>query len=197
MGLPDEDRPIRYPSVLSVLGREHREQWTEKAGDGVTRVDNSLAERSTFGGTPAAQKFASVYEAARTEYEAVLKGAREDLRIAAENLALAAQEMRSRDENAGAAFVTLLSRWTDPNGFESTQRQEEARGTEQGQQGATTMADLTEDDQPPAGDRPDPSGGPVTGPGAGPGSSPGAEPAPTMATGPTGTGPSPGRDGVA
>ncbi len=179
MGLPDEDRPIRYPSVLSVLGREHREQWTEKAGDGVTRVGNSLAERSTFGGTPAAQTFASVYEAARTEYEAVLKGAREDLQTAAENLALAAQEMRSRDENAGAAFVTLLSRWTDPSGFESTARQEQARESEQGQQGATTMAGLTEQEQPAQA------------------AGPGAEPSPTMATSPTGTGPAPGPDGEA
>ena len=55
---------------------------------------------------------------------------------AAQNLALAAAEMRTRDENAGDAFVALLARWTDPAGFESVRRQEEVKGTDEVVQGS-------------------------------------------------------------
>ena len=75
---------------------------------------------------------------------------------AAQNLATAAEEMRGRDENAGAAFVTLLARWTDPSGFESQQRQEEARESEESQEGATTLAGLEAEDAAPTGRRPSP-----------------------------------------
>lgn len=146
MGFPDEDRPISYPPVLAVLGRDHEQTWREKAHEQVTRADNSLADKATFGGLPAAQTFATVYAAAVAEYTATLRGAQADLVTAAENLARAAEEMRNRDEDAGAAFVTLLGRWTDPEGFQSNQNREEAREGEQAQQGATTMAGLTADD---------------------------------------------------
>ncbi len=175
MGDPEDPRPIQYPSVLSILGKDHEQQWREKAHDQVARADNSLADTATFGGTPGAQKFAAVYAAALTEYTATLRGAQADLVTAAQNLATAAEEMRGRDENAGAAFVTLLARWTDPSGFESQQRQEEARESQESQQGATTLAGLEAEDAAPTG----------TGP------------SPTMATGPTGAGPTPDPDGVA
>ncbi|WP_377643584.1 hypothetical protein [Oryzobacter terrae] len=201
MGAPDDPRPIQYPSVLSILGKDHEQQWREKAHEQVSRANNSLAEKATFGGTPGAQKFAAVYAAALTEYTATLRGAQADLVTAAQNLATAAEEMRSRDENAGAAFVTLLARWTDPSGFESQQRQEEARESEESQEGATTLAGLEADDaSAPAGTGPSPdmgtdpapdSGGPVPDSGG-----PASGPSPTMATGPTG-GPVPGPHGVA
>ncbi len=205
MGDPDDPRPIQYPSVLSILGKDHEQQWREKAHEQVTRADNSLAEKTTFGGTQGAQKFAAVYAAALTEYTATLRGAQADLVTAAQNLATAAEEMRGRDENAGAAFVTLLARWTDPSGFESQQRQEEARESEESQEGATTLADLEAEEAAPAGAGPstdmgtDPA---PTDPGTSPGNG-GGGPSPTMATGPTGPtgptggGPTPGPNGVA
>ena len=195
---PDGDYPISYPPLLSVLGKDREQQWREKAHEQVTRATNSLADRDTFGGTPAARKFASVYTAALTEYTAALKGAQDDLVTAAENLARAAEEIRSRDEDAGAAFVSLLARWTDPEGFESNRRQEEARGSDAAQEGATTMAGLTEDDTRGQGPG---QHGDGTGPGGADGGQPSggaADPSATMATGPTGnTPPGPGPDGVA
>ena len=207
MGDPDDPRPIQYPSVLSILGKDHEQQWREKAHEQVSRANNSLADKATFGGTPGAQKFAAVYAAALTEYTATLRGAQADLVTAAQNLATAAEEMRSRDENAGAAFVTLLARWTDPSGFESQQRQEEARESEESQEGATTLAGLEAEDAAPTGDAPSPDM--ATDPGAGNSNGDGngnggngsggsdAGPSPTMATGPSGGGPVPGPTGVA
>jgi len=152
MGRPSDDQPtpvpspsttVSYPPVLAVLARDHETQWSEKAGDQVSRAVNSLADGATFGPNPTAQRFAAVYEAALTEYTATLRGIRADLVTAAQNLALAADEMRSRDEHAGQAFVTLLARWTTPDGFESHQRQEEARDSDEVVAGAATMAEIT------------------------------------------------------
>ena len=52
MGDPEDPRPIQYPSVLSILGKDHEQQWREKAHEQVSRADNSLADKATFGGTP-------------------------------------------------------------------------------------------------------------------------------------------------
>ena len=73
MGHPSDDGPapsstVTYPPVLSVLARDHRSVWQEKAGDQVSRVRHSLAEPATFGPNPTAARFASVYDAARAEY---------------------------------------------------------------------------------------------------------------------------------
>lgn len=156
MGFPEGDGPhpgpsttVTYPPVLSVLARDHETEWSEKAGDQVSRAVNSMADSATFGPNPTAAKFAAVYEAAQTEYTATLRGMRSDLVTAAQNLALAAEEMRSRDENAGQAFVTLLARWTTPDGFESQQRQVESRASEEVVAGAATMADLQAPDEQP------------------------------------------------
>lgn len=148
MGRPLDDGPpssttVTYPPVLAVLAKDHETQWSEKAADQVSRAVNSPADQATFGPNPTAAKFAAVYEAALTEYTATLRGIRADLVTAAQNLALAADEMRSRDEHAGQAFVTLLARWATPDGFESQQRQEEARATDEVVAGAATLADLT------------------------------------------------------
>lgn len=186
MGHPSQDGPtpgpsgtVSYPAVLAVLAKDHETEWSEKAGDQVSRAVNSLAEPATFGPNPTAKQFAAVYEAARTEYTATLRGIRSDLETAARNLALAAEEMRSRDENAGAAFVTLLARWTTPEGFESHQRQGESRDSDEVVAGAATMADLQAHEEPAATD-PGTSPAMTTEPGAGGG----AQPSPTMATGP-------------
>ena len=196
MGFPEGDGPtpgpsstVTYPPVLSVLARDHETQWGETAGDQVTRAVNSLANQSTFGPNPTAQKFAAVYEAAKTEYTATLRGIRTDLQTAAQNLALAAQEMRDRDENAGAAFVTLLSRWTDPQGFDSTQQQEQSRTSDEVVAGAATMADI-QAPAPEQGTDPDATNGdgtPGTSPDMAIGPTPGpdgdGQPSPTMTTG--------------
>ena len=50
--------------------------------------------------------------------------------------------MRSRDENAGDAFVALLARWTDPAGFESVRLQEQAKGTDEVVEGSATVTAL-------------------------------------------------------
>ena len=86
--------------------------------------------------------------------------------------------MRSRDENAGEAFVTLLARWATPEGFESHQRQEEARESDEVVAGAATMADLTAPSEPDA----TPTGTSPT-MGTEPAAPEGAEASPTMTTG--------------
>ena len=142
MGLPWEDQPVRYPSVLATLAKDHETNWREAAHAEVVRARDALADRSTFGGPPAARAFGTVYAAAATEYTETLRGIQDDLVTAAQNLALAAAEMRSRDENAGDAFVALLARWTDPAGFESVRLQEQAKGTDEVVQGSATVTAL-------------------------------------------------------
>ena len=182
MGHPVDDGPapsttVTYPPVLSVLARDHRSQWQEKAGDQVSRVRSSLAEHATFGPNPTAARFASVYDAARAEYAATLEGIRADLLTAADNLARAAEEMRSRDENAGEAFVGLLARWATPEGFESHRRQEEAERSDEVVAGAATMADLTDPTTPTDPTDPTDPADPTDSTG------PGDVPSPTMTTG--------------
>jgi hypothetical protein len=142
VGLPPEDRPVRYPPVLTTLAKNHEENWREAAHAEVVRARDGVADRSTFGGTPAARAFGSVYAAAATEYTETLRGIQHDLVTAAQNLALAAAEMRGRDENAGDAFVALLARWTDPSGFESVRLQEQSKGTDEVVQGSRTVTAL-------------------------------------------------------
>jgi hypothetical protein len=154
MAHPADDGPspapsstVTYPPVLAVLARDHEAEWSEKAGDQVARAVGSPADAHTFGPNPSARRFAAVYDAARTEYTATLRGIRADLETAARNLALAAAEMRDRDEHAGEAFVSLLARWTTAEGFESHRRQEESRGSDTVAAGAATMAHLTAADR--------------------------------------------------
>ena len=142
MALPPEDRPVAYPPILTTLAKDHESNWREAAHAEVVRARDALADRSTFGGTPAARAFGAVYAAAATEYTETLRGIQEDLVTAAQNLALAAAEMRTRDENAGDAFVALLARWTDPAGFESVRRQEEAKATDEVVEGSATVTEL-------------------------------------------------------
>ena len=142
MGLPPEDQPLRYPPILTTLAKDHETNWRDAAHAEVVRARDALADRSTFGGTPAARAFGTVYAAAATEYTETLKGIQDDLVTAAQNLALAAAEMRSRDENAGDAFVALLARWTDPAGFESVRLQEQAKGTDEVVEGTATVTAL-------------------------------------------------------
>jgi hypothetical protein len=142
VGLPWEDQPVRYPPVLATLAKDHETNWREAAHAEVVRARDGLADRATFGGAPAARAFASVYAAAVAEYTETLRGIQDDLVTAAQNLALAAAEMRSRDENAGDAFVALLARWTDPAGFESVRLQEQARGTDEVVAGSATVTAL-------------------------------------------------------
>ena len=191
MGHPVDDGPapsttVTYPPVLSVLARDHRSQWQEKAGDQVSRVRGSLAEHATFGPNPTAARFASVYEAARAEYADTVNGIRADLLSAADNLARPADEMRRRDENAGEAFVGLLARWATPEGFESHRRQEEAEQSDEVVAGAATMADLDAPIPPSdATDPTDPTGptDPTDDTGPTDPTSPGDVPSPTMTTG--------------
>ena len=142
MGPHPQDQPLRYPPVLTTLARDHEASWRETAHAEVVRARDGLARPSTFGGTPAARTFATVYAAAATEYTETLRGIRDDVVTAAQNLALAAAEMRSRDENAGDAFVALLARWTDPAGFESVRLQEQAKHTDEVAEGSATVTAL-------------------------------------------------------
>ncbi len=142
MALPPEDQPVRYPPILATLAKDHESTWRDAAHAEVLRARDGLADHATFGGAPAARAFATVYTAAVTEYTETLRGIQDDLVTAARNLALAAAEMRTRDENAGDAFVTLLARWTDPAGFESVRRQEEAKDTDAVVQGSEAVTDL-------------------------------------------------------
>ena len=110
---PDGDYPISYPPLLSVLGKDREQQWREKAHEQVTRATNSLADRDTFGGTPAARKFASVYTAALTEYTAALKGAQDDLVTAAELRKTATaqlEEIQKRLSQLPAELAALKAR---------------------------------------------------------------------------------------
>ena len=88
MGLPPEDQPLRYPPILTTLAKDHETNWREAAHAEVVRARDALADRSTFGGAPAARAFGTVYAAAATEYTETLKGIQDDLVTAARNLAI-------------------------------------------------------------------------------------------------------------
>ncbi|MEO5608096.1 MAG: hypothetical protein ABIQ61_08360 [Ornithinibacter sp.] len=145
MAYPSEDQPVRYPPVLSTLGKDHESIWRDTTHTEINRIKNGITDLDTFGDIPAARAFGRVYVAARRTYEATLTGLQEDLVAAGEALANAGAEMSRRDEDAGSAFVALNARWSSDAGFSSSQRHDEATQTEEVRDGARELVRIDQE----------------------------------------------------
>lgn len=154
MAYPSEDQPVRYPSVLSTLGKDHETNWRDTTHTELNRIKNGMADADTFGEIPAARAFGRVYVAAQRTYEATMAGIQEDLVAAGEALAKAGAEMRRRDEDAGSSFATLNARWSTDAGFNSSQRHDEATETEEVREGGRELVRIDEEAADATADQP-------------------------------------------
>ncbi len=154
MGIPREDQPYTYPSVLSTLGKDHETNWRDSTHTELNRIKYGLTDADTFGDIPAARAFGRVYVAAQRTYAATLGGIQEDLVAAGEALAGAAAEMRRRDDDAGSSFAVLNARWSDDGGFSSSRRHDEAADTEEVRDGGRELVRIEEGNAGTAEDQP-------------------------------------------
>lgn len=178
---------MSYPTdYMQTLATSRQKQWnTEAAASRAKIKDNSLRQEH-FGDLGAFRAFGQVYMAARAIYLDTLKGVDEDLDAAAAGIVSSAKQMKDKDDEAGAAFIALRSRWA--NGMASRAQQVAASGSAQAQQaeGAQQQAKAETAEAPAAG-APAPGsapagGAPASGSAPAPAPAPGSAPAPGMHT---------------
>ena len=140
------ENEVEYPTeTMTTLANTKQTKWDTDATEGVKKIRDALADKSTFGDLPVLASYGSVFEEVRTIYLETMRGARADLEAVAQGIRTSAQQMKDRDDQAGAAFVELWQRWE--NGpLESTRNHETASSTESAQTAAET-ADAAENPQ--------------------------------------------------
>ena len=145
------ENEVEYPTeTMTTLANTKQTKWDADATEGVRKLRDALADRSTFGDLPVLASYGSVFEEVRTIYLETVRGAKADLEAVAQGIRTSAQQMKDRDDQAGAAFVELWQRWQ--NGpLESTRSHQQAASTESAQTAAQT-ADAAEGGTQPAGD---------------------------------------------
>ena len=116
------ENEVEYPTeTMTTLANTKQTKWDADATEGVRKLRDALADRSTFGDLPVLASYGSVFEEVRTIYLETVRGAKADLEAVAQGIRTSAQQMKDRDDQAGAAFVELWQRWQ--NGpLESTAR---------------------------------------------------------------------------
>ena len=129
---------VEYPTdYMNTLANTKQTKWAEDSTEGVRRIRDALADKSSFGDLPELASYGSVFEEVRTIYLETLRGAKDDLDAVAQGIRTSAQQMQDRDDQAGAAFLELWQRWE--NGpLASTQNHEQASSTESAQTAAVT-----------------------------------------------------------
>lgn len=144
------ENEVEYPTeTMTTLANTKQTKWDTDATEGVKKIRDALADKSTFGDLPVLASYGSVFEEVRTIYLETMRGAKADLEAVAQGIRTSAQQMKDRDDQAGAAFVELWQRWE--NGpLESTRNHETASSTESAQTAAET-ADAAEN-PPPTGE---------------------------------------------
>lgn len=132
------ENEVEYPTeTMTTLANTKQTKWDTDATEGVKKIRDALADKSTFGDLPVLASYGSVFEEVRTIYLETMRGAKADLEAVAEGIRTSAQQMKDRDDQAGAAFVELWQRWE--NGpLESTRNHEQASSTESAQSAAET-----------------------------------------------------------
>jgi hypothetical protein len=132
------ENEVEYPTeTMTTLANTKQTKWDTDATEGVKKIRDALADKSTFGDLPVLASYGSVFEEVRTIYLETMRGAKADLEAVAEGIRTSAQQMKDRDDQAGAAFVELWQRWE--NGpLESTRNHEQASSTESAQTAAET-----------------------------------------------------------
>lgn len=134
---------VEYPTeTMTTLANTRQTKWETDSTEGVRRIRDALADKDTFGDLPVLASYGAVFEEVRTIYLETMRGAKADLDAVAQGIRTSAQQMKDRDDQAGAAFVELWQRWE--NGpLESTRNHEQASSTESAQTAAQT-ADAAE-----------------------------------------------------
>jgi hypothetical protein len=137
---------VEYPTeTMTTLANTKQTKWETDATEGVRKIRDALADKDTFGDLPVLAAYGAVFEEVRTIYLETMRGAKADLDAVAQGIRTSAQQMKDRDDQAGAAFVELWQRWE--NGpLESTRNHETASSTESAQTAAET-ADAAENPQ--------------------------------------------------
>ncbi|MDT0215631.1 hypothetical protein Q9R29_17200 [Rothia sp. ARF10] len=137
---------VEYPTeTMTTLANTKQTKWETDATEGVRKIRDALADKDTFGDLPVLAAYGAVFEEVRTIYLETMRGAKADLDAVAQGIRTSAQQMKDRDDQAGAAFVELWQRWE--NGpLESTRNHETASSTESAQTAAET-ADAAENTQ--------------------------------------------------
>ena len=137
------ENEVEYPTeTMTTLANTKQTKWDTDATEGVKKIRDALADKGTFGDLPVLASYGSVFEEVRTIYLETMRGAKADLEAVAQGIRTSAQQMKDRDDQAGAAFVELWQRWE--NGpLESTRNHEQASSTESAQTAAQT-ADAAE-----------------------------------------------------
>lgn len=145
---------IRYPTeYMQQLAKTRQTRWPDEATTGRNKIKDNTLALEDFGKLEPFKVFGQVYMAARTVYLDTLDGVRQDLEAAADGIVTSAKQMNDRDDQAGAAFLTLKQRWE--SGLANEHSQTSASQTKEVQQ-ATQAQQAVAKDQPPA-----PSGGPA------------------------------------
>lgn len=134
------ENEVEYPTeTMTTLANTKQTKWDTDATEGVKKIRDALADKDTFGDLPVLASYGSVFEEVRTIYLETMRGAKADLEAVAQGIRTSAQQMKDRDDQAGAAFVELWQRWE--NGpLESTRNHETASSTESAQTAAETAA---------------------------------------------------------
>jgi len=134
---------VEYPTeTMTTLANTRQTKWETDSTEGVRKIRDALADKDTFGDLPVLASYGAVFEEVRTIYLETMRGAKADLDAVAQGIRTSAQQMKDRDDQAGAAFVELWQRWE--NGpLESTRNHEQASSTESAQTAAQT-ADAAE-----------------------------------------------------
>lgn len=130
---------VEYPTeTMTSLANTKQTKWETDATEGVRKIRDALADKDTFGDLPVLASYGAVFEEVRTIYLETMRGAKADLDAVAQGIRTSAQQMKDRDDQAGAAFVELWQRWE--NGpLESTRNHETASSTESAQTAAETV----------------------------------------------------------
>lgn len=100
------ENEVEYPTeTMTTLANTKQTKWDTDATEGVKKIRDALADKSTFGDLPVLASYGSVFEEVRTIYLETMRGAKADLEAVAQGIRTSAQQMKDRDDQAGAAFV--------------------------------------------------------------------------------------------
>lgn len=133
-----DENEVEYPTeTMTTLANTKQTKWETDSSEGVRLIRDALADKSSFGDIPDLASYGEVFAEVRKIYVETMRGAKSDLDAVAQGIKTSAQQMRDRDDDAGAAFLALWQRW-ESGPLESTANNEQAASTTTAQQAAQT-----------------------------------------------------------
>lgn len=125
-----------YPTAyMNSLANTRQTRWETDSTDGIKAIRDALADESSFGDVPALASYGRVFTEVRKIYLETMRGAKADLDAVAQGIKTSAKQMTDNDDEAGAAFVALWSKWQQ-GPLDSTRNHEAASSTASAQQAA-------------------------------------------------------------